>query len=161
VQAASPEAAPPGREALARLAAVAPGGPGPASGPGVAPGAMSAPGPGSLVSPALTQQGPIHGTSPELSPDQWGSGEPTDHRTDLWAVGVMMSEMLTGRHPLAELQGWSLGMSVSTLGEPMPPVRSANMAVPDDLAAIIDRCLAKSISERMPSAQALLDLLEP
>ena len=50
--------------------------------------------------PALTRQGAIMGTLPYMSPQQWGIGE-VDHRTDLWAVGVMMFEMLTGRHPLA------------------------------------------------------------
>jgi serine/threonine protein kinase len=142
VQNAAPEAAALMREELARMAA----------------GASA--GPSSLVSPGLTQRGAIMGTIPYMAPEQWGSGE-MDHRTDLWAVGIMLFEMVTGRHPLAELQGWTLGMSVSTLGEPMPPVRSVNPTVPDDLAAIIDRCLAKPANERMPSAQVLLDLLEP
>ena len=142
VQSAAPEAAALMREELARLAAGAPAGP------------MS------LVSPGLTQRGAIMGTIPYMAPEQWGIGE-MDHRTDLWAVGVMLFEMVTGRHPLAGLQGWTLGMSVSTLDEPMPPVRSASLAVPDDLAAVIDRCLVKPMAERMPTARALLDALEP
>jgi hypothetical protein len=148
VQAASPEAAPPGREELARLAA------------GAAT-AGAAPRPGSLASPGLTAQGMIMGTPPYMAPEQWGSGEPIDHRADLWAVGVMLFELVTGRHPLAELQGWALGMTVSTLGDPMPPVRSVNSSVPDDLGTIIDHCLVKRVAGRMPSAQALLDALEP
>jgi serine/threonine protein kinase len=148
VQAASPEASPPSREELARMAV------------GAAT-AGAAPRPGSLLSPGLTAKGMIMGTPPYMSPEQWGSGEPIDHRTDLWAVGVMLFELVTGRHPLAGLQGWTLGMSVSTLGEPMPRVREINPAVPDDLATVIDRCLLKGINERMPSAQALLDALEP
>jgi serine/threonine protein kinase len=142
VQNAAPEAAALMREELARMAAGAPAGP------------------SSLVSPGLTQRGAIMGTIPYMAPEQWGSGE-MDHRTDLWAVGIMLFEMATGRHPLAELQGWTLGMSVSTLGEPMPRVREISQAVPDDLATVIDRCLVKPMAERMPSAQALLDALEP
>ena len=142
VQNAAPEAAALMREELARMAAGAPAAP------------------SSLVSPGLTQRGAIMGTIPYMAPEQWGSGE-MDHRTDLWAVGIMLFEMVTGRHPLAELQGFTLGMSVSTLGEPMPRVREVSPAVPDDLAAVIDRCLLKVINERMPSAQTLLDLLEP
>jgi hypothetical protein len=143
VQAAAPDAAALMREELSRLAAGAPAGQ------------------GSLVSPGLTQRGTILGTIPYMSPEQWGSGELTDHRTDLWAVGVMLFEMVTGRHPLAELQGWTLGMSVSTLDEPMPPVRAVSPAVPDELATVIDRCLIKPTAERMPTARALLDALEP
>jgi serine/threonine protein kinase len=142
VQSAAPEAVALMREELARLAAGTPAGP------------------GSLVSPGLTQKGAIMGTMAYMAPEQWGSGE-MDHRTDLWAVGIMLFEMVTGRHPLAELQGWTLGMSVSTLNEPMPRVREVNPAVPDDLAAVIDRCLVKPMSARMPSARALLDALEP
>ncbi len=142
VQSAAPEAAALMREELARLAAGAPAGP------------------SSLVSPGLTQRGAIMGTIPYMAPEQWGIGE-MDHRTDLWAVGVMLFEMVTGRHPLAELQGWSLGMSVSTLDEPMPRVREVSPAVPDELATVIDRCLVKPTAERMVSAQALLDALEP
>ena len=141
VQAASPEALALTREELARMAASAPAGP------------------GSLVSPMLTQRGMILGTIPYMAPEQWG-GE-MDHRTDIWAVGVMLFEMVTGRHPLAELQGWNLGISVSTLDEPMPAVRSVSAAVPDELAAVIDRCLAKHVAQRMPTARALLDALEP
>jgi hypothetical protein len=148
-QAASSEAGPPGREELARLAADAPGAAGTPSRPG------------SLVSPGLTQKGSIMGTIPYMSPEQWGSGEPIDHRTDLWAVGIMLFELVTGRHPLAELQGWPLGMTVSTLGEPMPAVRVFNPAVPDELAAVIDHCLVKPVAGRMPTARALLDALEP
>jgi hypothetical protein len=148
MQAAAPEAGPPGREELARLAAAAVSG-------------SAAGGPGSLVSPGLTQQGTILGTIPYMSPEQWGSGEPIDHRTDLWAVGIMLFELVTGRHPLAELQGWPLGMTVSTLGESMPPVRTMTQTVPDDLAAAIDHCLIKRVDARMPSARALLDALEP
>jgi serine/threonine protein kinase len=142
VQNAAPEAAALMREELARMAAGAPAGP------------------SSLVSPGLTQRGAIMGTIPYMAPEQWGSGE-MDHRTDLWAVGIMLFEMVTGRHPLAELQGWTLGMSVSTLGEPMVRVREISQAVPDDVATVIDRCLVKPMAERMPSAQALLDALEP
>ncbi len=54
-----------------------------------------------------------------------------------------------------------LGMNVLTLDEPMPSVRAASASVPDELAAVIDRCLAKPVDARMHTAQALLDALEP
>jgi serine/threonine protein kinase len=145
VRAAAPEAAAPSREELARLAAGTPATPA---------------GSGSLVSPGLTQRGAIMGTIPYMSPEQWGSGE-TDHRTDIWAVGIMLFEMVTGRHPLAPIEGWALGLTVSTLDDPMPVVRSVSAAVPDELAAAIDRCLVKPAAERMPTSGALLDALEP
>ncbi len=43
------------------------------------------------------------GTLPYMSPEQWGIGVPIDHRTDIWAVGIMLFRMLAGKHPLDPL----------------------------------------------------------
>ena len=47
-----------------------------------------------------TRQGAVIGTMEYMSPEQWGIGVPIDHRTDIWAVGIMLFQMLAGRHPL-------------------------------------------------------------
>jgi hypothetical protein len=151
VQASTSGRAPLGRDELARRALAEAAGTGTGSAAG---------GAGSLASPGLTQRGSIMGTIPYMAPEQW-LGVDIDHRADLWAVGIMLFEMVTGRHPLPHLSGWQLGMNVSTLDEPMLAVRSVAPSVPDELASVIDRCLAKPVDARMPTAQALLDALEP
>src|SRR5262249_40134156 len=105
-----------------------------------------------------TRAGTLMGTLPYMSPEQMG-GEEVDHRTDLWAFGIMMFEMLAGRHPIAErsLEGF---FSVVTSPDPLPAVASVAPGVPSDIAAIVDGCLVKSAGARTPSAVALVALLE-
>jgi len=52
------------------------------------------------VASNVTQKGAVIGTLKYMSPEQWGIGIPIDARTDIWAVGVMLFQMLTGKHPL-------------------------------------------------------------
>jgi len=109
----------------------------------------------------LTQRGTLIGTLPYMSPEQWGaSGATVDHLTDLWAVGIILFEMVAGHHPLAPLKGWDL-MITGVLREPMPSVRGACPNLPDELADIIDRCLQKPKAQRIGSARELLEALEP
>jgi serine/threonine protein kinase len=107
----------------------------------------------------LTRRGAIMGTLAYMSPEQWGVDE-VDARSDIWAVGIILYRMLAGKHPLAPLQGRELVVT-GILSEPMPSVRSACPDLPDELAAVIDRCLRKPKAERMGSARELLAALEP
>jgi hypothetical protein len=101
------------------------------------------------------------GTLPYMSPEQWGAGAAAvDHQSDLWAVGIMLFEMVAGHHPLAPLRGWDL-MVTGLVREPMPGVRTACPSLPDELADVIDRCLLKDKAHRIGSARELLDALEP
>ena len=59
-----------------------------------------------------------------MSPEQWGIGVPVDHRTDIWAVGIMLFEMLSGRHPLPL---------------DLPPVMTASLQAADDRSCAIWR----------------------
>jgi eukaryotic-like serine/threonine-protein kinase len=108
----------------------------------------------------LTGHGATIGTPPYMSPEQWRGTSSVDHQTDLWAIGIILFEMVAGHHPLAPLDGWEL-MITGDLKEPMPGVRAACPGIPDELADVIDRCLQKSKAQRFPSAKALLDALEP
>jgi hypothetical protein len=107
----------------------------------------------------LTRRGAIMGTLAYMSPEQWGVDE-VDARSDLWAVGIILYRMVAGKHPLAPLQGRELVVT-GILSEPMPGVRSVCPDLPDELAAVIDRCLRKPKAERMGSARELLAALEP
>jgi len=108
----------------------------------------------------LTRNGAILGTLPYMSPEQWGNGVPVDHRTDIWAVGIMLFRMLAGRHPLEPLRGPQLAVT-AFLDEPMPRLRDAAPEVPPELAEVIDRCLHKNKEERFKDALSLLRALEP
>jgi serine/threonine protein kinase len=108
----------------------------------------------------LTRRGAIMGTMAYMAPEQWGIGVPIDHRADIWAVGIMLFRMISGKHPLDPLRGPQL-MVTGILDEPMPRLQSAVPDVPPDLAAVVDRCLLKHKEERFPDANALLKALEP
>ncbi len=108
----------------------------------------------------LTQQGAMMGTLSYMAPEQWGIGVPIDHRADIWAVGIMMFKMLTGKHPLDPLKGHQL-MVTGMLDTPMPSLKSKSTDVPPELAAIVDRCLLKRKEQRFPDAVTLLRALEP
>lgn len=106
----------------------------------------------------LTNRGALIGTLPYMSPEQWGV-DGIDHRTDVWAVGIMLYRMIIGRHPLAPLRGEQL-VATSVLEQPMPSAHSAGVDMPLGLADVIDSCLRKHKDERMPSAAKLLTALE-
>ncbi|QRN98387.1 protein kinase [Archangium violaceum] len=108
----------------------------------------------------LTRRGAILGTMAYMSPEQWGNGVPIDHRTDIWAVGIMLFRMLAGQHPLGTTSGPQLAVT-GLLDEPMPGLRTVAPDVPKELADIVDRCLLKHKEQRFPDAHSLLRALEP
>jgi serine/threonine protein kinase len=107
----------------------------------------------------LTHDGALVGTLPYMSPEQWGA-DTVDHRSDLWAAGIMLYQMVVGRHPLAPLGGRQLSVT-AVLDQPMPSAHNAGVDMPPELADAIDSCLRKRKAQRMPSAQKLLAALEP
>jgi WD40 repeat protein/serine/threonine protein kinase len=105
----------------------------------------------------LTQDGALLGTLPYMSPEQLRA-EDIDARSDLWTVGILLHELVTGAHPLADCSVLEL-LDVGDSDDPMPSVRVRR---PDlgALGAIIDRCLAKPRDHRPGSAGELLAALE-
>ncbi|WP_437320966.1 nSTAND1 domain-containing NTPase [Sorangium sp. So ce385] len=106
----------------------------------------------------LTRDGGIIGTLPYMSPEQW-RGIGIDASSDVWAVGILLHELVLGAHPLAPCDRMVL-LGVPLLEEPMPEV-SARHPELGALGAIIDRCLRKSKAERFASAEELLAELVP
>jgi serine/threonine protein kinase len=100
------------------------------------------------------------GTIPYMAPEQW-RGEEVDHRSDLWAVGVILWEMLTGQHPLGVASFEELRAKVPLLSEPMPAMAKVRPDLPVELVSIIDRCLEKRKVQRFGSARELSEALEP
>ena len=95
-----------------------------------------------------------------MSPEQL-EGEEIDHRTDLWAVGIMLFQMVTGAHPVIDddtnLQQALL--DITTLELPMPSVGERRHDL-GPLAGVIDRCLIKDRAHRTRDAHVLLQELE-
>jgi serine/threonine-protein kinase len=101
----------------------------------------------------LTSVGQRVGTAYAMSPEQIRGGR-VDSRTDVYALGVLLHQMLTGRYPFeaedpSELERQHL--------EATPPRPSALAPVPPALDAVVARCLEKSPDRRWPSAAALLE----
>jgi serine/threonine protein kinase/DNA-binding CsgD family transcriptional regulator/tetratricopeptide (TPR) repeat protein len=100
--------------------------------------------------PALTQTGMIVGSIAYLSPEGC-NGERLDERTDIWALGVMLYEMLLGEHPFA---GDTLAATLAAIyGQPVPDIGQLRPDLPDALADLIYRMLEKERLARIPSVR--------
>ncbi|WP_257459377.1 protein kinase domain-containing protein [Archangium lipolyticum] len=100
---------------------------------------------------------PSSGTPAYMAPEQW-RGEPQDARTDVWAAGVVLHEMLTGgllhaSDTLAGLRDWVISP------EPVPPVRACRPEVPREVEALLATALAKDPARRFRSALELREEL--
>ncbi len=110
---------------------------------------------------ALTLDSVMVGTPHYMSPEQ-ALGRPTDARSDVYSIGVMGFEMLTGKVPF---DGESpLIIAMKHVSEPIPPDMSNFPAVAPELQAIVLKALAKNPDGRFPSAadlEAELAMLRP
>jgi Leucine-rich repeat (LRR) protein len=104
----------------------------------------------------LTHSGVIVGTPSYMSPEQ-ARGGTVDGRADLWSLGVVLYRLCTGRLPFAGTDVMSTLMQAAL--EPPPPLRQLNPEVPPELAALIDRLMAKESDDRPASASAVIDEL--
>ncbi|MGB3563379.1 MAG: protein kinase, partial [Thermoanaerobaculia bacterium] len=102
-----------------------------------------------LPTEAMTREGVVMGTVPYMSPEQV-QGEPVDHRTDLFSLGVIFYEMLTGRRPF---QGKNSAALISSILRDMPaPVFEIRSGLPEQLDRIVSRCVEKEPEDRFQSA---------
>jgi non-specific serine/threonine protein kinase len=98
----------------------------------------------------LTQTGVLMGTIDYLSPEVC-QGEPPDERSDIWAFGVMLFQMLSGRLPF---EGASLTARLTAiLTQPVPDLAQLAPDVPAALIDLVYRMLAKDRQQRIPSAR--------
>ena len=98
---------------------------------------------------SLTATGMMVGTPAYVSPEQV-SGEPSDHRVDIYALGVMAYEMLTGDLPFTAPT--AMAMLMKRLAEPPPPLRSVRSDVPQSLEDLVNACLATDPTQRVQDA---------
>jgi serine/threonine protein kinase len=104
--------------------------------------------------PRITQAGVSLGTPMYIAPEQ-AAGDPTlDHRADIYALGVLAYEMLTGHPPFAARTPQAV-MAAHATEIPLP-VSSKRSDVPAPLARVIMKCLAKHPAERPQSADEII-----
>jgi serine/threonine-protein kinase len=107
-------------------------------------------------SPGLTDPGQVVGTPSYLSPEQAaGRNDLFSPATDVWALGVILCEMLTGRLPFTADDRGELLRRILTAEPPRP--RDLRPGLDRGLEAIILKCLRKDPSRRYASAEALAD----
>jgi serine/threonine protein kinase len=106
---------------------------------------------------ALTQAGMILGTPDYTSPEQ-ALGEPTDHRADIYALGVVLFEMVTGKIPFEAER--SFDVLLMHINEPPPKPRDLVADIPEAVENTILKALAKAPDERYPRMQDMVTSLE-
>jgi tRNA A-37 threonylcarbamoyl transferase component Bud32 len=108
---------------------------------------------------ALTGTGIILGTPDYMSPEQASEARELDHRSDLYSLGVVAYQMLTGELPIraSSLQGFV----VKLITEEPPSVLERRRDCPPELAALVARCLAKEPDDRFAAAAEVCALLGP
>lgn len=103
---------------------------------------------------SMTQTGMVVGTPQYLSPEQ-ALGRAVDARSDLYSVGIMLFELLTGRVPF--IADSALGMAYAHVQEEPVAPSSINRSVTPAMDALVARALKKNPNERFPTAAAMLD----
>jgi len=105
----------------------------------------------------FTATGSLVGTPAYMSPEQ-GRGDKIDARTDIYAVGVILYEMVTGRVPFeAETP---VAVVLKHIQTELPPVRSLNPEVPEAVEAVIAKALAKDPADRFATAGEMVQALQ-
>ena len=101
----------------------------------------------------LTRTDQTMGTTAYMSPEQTEASG-TDHRTDIWALGVVLYEMVTGQQPFRG--DYDKAIMYSILNEEPEPMTALRTGVPMELEIVVNKCLAKDATARYQRADELL-----
>ncbi|MEM7676769.1 MAG: serine/threonine-protein kinase, partial [Myxococcota bacterium] len=107
----------------------------------------------------LTEAGMVFGTPRYMSPEQ-AAGEPVDHRSDLFAVGIILYQLLSGQLPFDGETTVQILRRVLTQVVPRLQVNGLPSATSEGLADVVSRALAKNPSDRYPSARIMREALQ-
>jgi serine/threonine-protein kinase len=115
--------------------------------------------PSQTMNPSLTQPTEVFGSPAYMSPEQVTSAAQVDARTDVWALGVILHELLTGAPTFDAPTVPETFIKVAT-AEP-PSLRVSRPEVPVELEKVISRCLRKNADERYANIAELAGALAP
>ena len=102
---------------------------------------------------AVTRKGSVVGTPAYMSPEQ-ANGEEVDQRSDVWALGAVLYEMLAGRRAFAADHERAILLAITT--KDPTPVESMRPEISAELTRIVRRCLKRNPAKRYQSASELL-----
>src|SRR4030095_12878694 len=106
--------------------------------------------PAVAVTVAGTRDGRILGTAAYMSPEQ-ALGQPVDTRTDIWAFGCVLYELVTGRRPFA---GSTVTETMAAIVEREPDWQALPVGTPPVVREVLQRCLQKDVARRLPHTGA-------
>lgn len=109
-----------------------------------------------LSMPTMTQSGFV-GSPYYIAPEQ-AKGEPVDVRSDIYSLGIVLFEMLTGRVPFDADNPWAVISQHIT--DPPPSLRERNEDIPVGLEQLIETALAKRREERFQSPQEVIEVID-
>jgi serine/threonine protein kinase len=98
------------------------------------------------------------GTPHYMSPEHIRSASDVDRRSDIWSLGVILYELLTGTEPF---RGDPAQVIAAIVADPVPPPRTRNPDIPEALEAVIMRALEKDPNKRFPDVRAFTKALAP
>lgn len=107
----------------------------------------------------LTESGALIGTPVYMSPEQASDPKSVDQRADVYALGVILFEMLTGTVPFRSTRLSALLVEIAK-GTPIA-LRDVRPELPAALAAVVSRAMAKEPAARYPDVESLAHALEP
>jgi hypothetical protein len=115
--------------------------------------------PGSMDAAAVTTTSAVLGSPMYMAPEQMISSREVDARTDVWSLGVVLYQLLTGRGPFNGTTMTELCARI--LQEPHAPIRASRADVPPEIEAVVARCLEKDRTHRFASVADLAEAIAP
>lgn len=106
-----------------------------------------------------TSRSVLLGSPRYMSPEQTQSSARTDARTDIWALGVVLYELVTGHAPFDAEN--AVGLAAAILSQPTPAMKKLRPDVPTAFERVVTRCLAKHPGERFQTVRELAAALRP